>query len=351
MARASIEDIAQAARVNRSTVSRALNGKPGVSARERERIRAIAAELNYRPNPMARGLAGQKTRSVGLIGPSLRDQFFVDMLAAMERRLNQTDYSCLLGVIHGDAEHDLKTIENLRHRGVDGFAIAGTRPEYMSWEWINKLAKDGIPVALYTPATSAARFEGGSLDLVTCDVAQGCYEMTRHILEQGHRRIALIGFSEEKEKAHLKALSEYGVAGDAELFVPASHDSNDVTELWQRVMSLKERPTAIIVVSDDWAAELMMALTRAGYRIPEEVSIAGVNDSWFSELLQVPLTTVRLPAAQIGEALAEMLTERIENPALGPRARAMEWSLVKRKSIFRLKQGRPSGPSGRPDKS
>ncbi|MCX7014408.1 MAG: LacI family DNA-binding transcriptional regulator [Candidatus Sumerlaeota bacterium] len=328
------KDIARIVGVDRSTVSMALNDNKRIAPRTRQRIRQVAEQVDYSPHYLARGLKGQPTQSVGLLVPILKDQFYVDVLAAMEQWLQEHGFSSLLAVTHhnGEPGSEVKTLRSLLNRFADGIACVGIGADPACQEELAALVRQGARMALYGDFYSPSTFKGLKVDFAVCHIAQACYEMTRHLLGLNHRRIALIGFSERKMEGCLRALREFEVAPDPRLAIPLHFQYQPLNELRKELMSLQKPPTAIFCNTDDLAAELMTELLDAGYRVPEDVAIAGVNDSWHSRMLRVPLTTIRLPTARIGEALAQMVVERIENPALEGRVREFPVEIIKRES-------------------
>jgi LacI family transcriptional regulator len=290
--------------------------------------------MDYSPNYLARGLAGQETKSVGVLVTALKDQFYVDLVAAMEQSLKGHGYSCLLSTTQmDDAGEQMGSVRGLLGRFVDGLACGGFGGTPDIQAGLAALARAGTPLSMFGEALQAPAFEGVKMDRVICRLGQGCYEMTRHLLELGHRRIAFIGArSARKVAGYRRALEEFGVAFDPRLVVHLVYRFQEVNELRKELMSVRDHPTALFASTDDLAAELVMELLEAGYRIPEDVSVVGINDSWHSKMLRVPLTTLRLPVEEIGQAMAQMLVERIEDPSIEGRVRELDVELVMRES-------------------
>jgi len=346
MARVTIQDIAKRAGVHYTTVSRALRCDPGTARETCERVRKIAEEMGYRPNVLARGLVGQRTHTVAIVCPRPHDGFYTPLIEVQEQELSQRGYSVLLAVSHffdvfrtnGDpVQVAREPVEDLVHRGVDGFIFQDAPvvvPEAMAE--LLRMCEGGVPMVFYVdlpdePGVRSAAPSGGGYDLAVCDTIQCGYELTRHLLELGHRRIAFIGsHNGGRSLGYQKALREAGIELDERLAVPLAFDFQDVTAVREQLMSFRDRPTALFAYVDDLAIELITELRQAGFRVPEEVSVVGVNDSWHAQ--HMGLTTMRLPVRRIGAAMVEMLIERIENPEIPPRRRVFESELVVRQS-------------------
>jgi len=332
----SITDIAKCVNVDPSTVSLALNNSPRIAEKTRSRIQEIARAMGYTPNYFAKGLRGRKTKSIGLIVRSLRDQFYVDLLSSMECWLGDHQYSSLLEVTRENSA--AQAVDELLERRVDGLAGSGFSQDIECLHKLADLARNGKPLALYVYTSHLKLFENVNVDLVTCDLHQGCYEMTRHLLELGHRRIAFVGGGPgKKTKGYKKAFEEYGIKPDPMLLVEYAYRYQDVSHICHKLMAPKDPPTAIFAYTDDLAAALIKELIKNGYDVPEDVSVAGINDNWHSQMLRLPLTTIRIPTEEIGETLVKMLVERIEKPSLPQRVRQFKTELIKRDSTVSLR--------------
>ena len=330
--RVTIADIAARADVHRSTVSLALRGSPRIPDDTRERIERIAVELGYLPNLVARGLAVRRTNAVGLLVPELEDDFYVTVVSHQEQWLRARNMMPLLVVTKIRGAVELPALDELVGRGVDGFVFNYFPSDARTRERVAQIVRGGTPVAMF----GNRDIEG--VDYVFYDTIAMGYEVTRHLLELGHRRIAILTWSmhNRRMEGYRRALKEAGIAFDRSLVFLIHYTRQDISYLHKEIMALKERPTAIFAYCDDLAAEVMNNLVEADYRIPEDVSVAGFDDCWFSRVLRVPLTTMRLPQQEMAEALVEMLMNRIESgDKEGPLAaqfRTFEGELVVRQS-------------------
>lgn len=328
MKRVSIKEIAKEAGFSIATVSMALREDTRISASTREHIQKIARALNYQPNYMARGLVGSSTHSIGILVSNMRDQFYVDMFSIQDAYLRQRGYSSLLVSTHFDPEMEMQAIDTLLSRGVDGLLVNTPLQSELVRNRLCELAKSRFPIAMHE------NIEVETIDAVDNEDPHAARLLMEHLINLGHQRIALItryryGWRFEGYRQTLEA---HGIPFLPERVFDFDYSFNGVEDLRRQILSLKERPTAIFAHNDDLAGEMIVDLLEQGFQVPEEMSVVGINDGWYSARLLVPLTTLRLPLTAIGEAAAEMLIERIGQPELPPRRRTFKGEVVVRKS-------------------
>ena len=230
---------------------------------------------------------------------------------------------------HRDPAVELQAVERLLAHGVDGFFFYEPPRNPAVLERLGELIAQGMPVV---------QFGSGGIeraDKVTYDDPAATCALTRHLLELGHRRIALVTHEPEGWRAagYRQALESFGVPFDPRLVFPFEFTyEGGVQAVRQQIMALKQRPTAIFAHNDDMAIELVVDLTREGYQVPAEVSVAGVNDGWYADWGRVPLTTIRLSQKQMAQAMVDLLMQRLAHPELEPRQLAFGGELVVRAS-------------------
>jgi len=299
----SIRDIAEKAGVHPSTVSLALRGSSRIPEATRERIAAIAEEIGYRPNYIAKALAGHKTQLIGIVVPKLHDSYIIDVITAQENWLQNAGYGSLLTVTHVRPQMEMKAVDDLIGRGVDGIAFNYIPKDLEVMRYLDEQSRKGVRFAMFGES------ELSKVVHVSWEGEECGYVITKYLLSLGHKRIAHIAIDSDdfRVEGYLRALREAGIPIDPQLCCTMDYGFQDVSDLRKELMSLKDRPTAIFAYNDDLAAELMAELCDSGYDIPGDVSIVGVNDGWYSSKLRVPLTTFRLPAAQMGIELVKLL--------------------------------------------
>ncbi len=303
-------DVARLAGVSRSTVSFVLNNTPGIKISEETRRRVLEAvkALDYKPNAIARSLAKQKTEAIAFFVLDIANPVFPNMARGIEDVARQNGYTLFLCNTDGKTLREVRYMNIMLERRVDGI-IAGA----LSNEEVSKIAqKKNIPlVILEHPRLSEH-------DVVYADNVKGSYEAVMHLVELGHKRIAHITINpesiivQERIEGYKKALEDAGITFDDNL-LKIFYDKVDEEKAINELFSLPDPPTAIFTFSDFMAIQVMKILIRRGYRIPEDVSVVGFDDT-LANLTIPALTTVSQPFYEMGAKAAEILIERLKDP-------------------------------------
>ncbi|MDC8770028.1 LacI family DNA-binding transcriptional regulator [Roseateles albus] len=298
--------VAEACGVSPSTVSRILNGTAVVSAEKRAAVDQAIAELGFVPNPMARGLAGGRTLSVGVITQAIDSPFYGIALRGIEEELNKIGYSPLFVSGHWNAKEEARCIEVLRSRRVDGFIILTGR---LSDESLKTLAK-ALPVVVTGRSLAAPGLY--SLDF---NNFEGARLATAHLLAQGHREIAFIAGPEnhpdalERLRGYRAALTEAGVAFQAELVLQGMYSEESGLLAVEQLIAGRRPFSAIFAANDQMAFGAALALHRHGLHVPDEVSLVGFDDVAGAAHSVPPLTTIHHPAYELGSLAATALLQ------------------------------------------
>lgn len=324
-------DVARAAEVNQSTVSRALDRKHPFSRSETaERIRRIAEEIGYIPDPSAASLRRQSTRTIGVVVPRLTDTVMAILYQEIALAAHDRGLFPLLATTDDDPAAESEAGRLLLERRVDGLVLTTARRD--GGKFISTLAEQGIPYVL------ALRTDGSG-PAALGDDRLGGYLAARHLLDLGHTRIALVagpGYASSaagREAGFREALREAGVAV-REQWVRASGfglDSGEQAGL--ELLSGPDRPTAIVAVNDNTAIGVTAVARRLGLRIPEDLSLVGYNDTPIAARLPVPLTSVRVPFREIAQGTMTLLDRAVEG--LDPQTLVYAPTLVPRASTVR----------------
>ena len=316
--RVTLSDVAQAAGVSPITVSRALRGERAVDPGLVERVQAAVAKLGYVPDPAARALASQRSSHVAVLIPMLSNALFVDVLEAVQRTLRPAGFQTLIGVTHYDeGEEEQLLREQLMHRPA-GLIVTGLDHSPGTRQLMAQSRVPCVHLMDLPPATPTA-----PLHCVGFSQREAGAALTRHLLAQGRRRIAfagaqldprtlqrLEGWRAELQKAGLHSTT-------LEWLNPAPSSLGLGGQMLEQILGQTPPVDAIFFCNDDLAQGALMAALRLGLPVPERVAIAGFNDLTGSDQMSPPLTTVRTPRSQIGEAAARMLLQlmRGETPA------------------------------------
>jgi LacI family transcriptional regulator len=328
-----LEMVAAAARVSPSTVSRILNGTAKVSADKKEAVDKAIARLDFRPNPVARGLAGGRTLSIGVVTQSIDSPFYGEGLRGIEDELSAAGYIPLFVSGHWKAADEQKCIDVLLSRRVDGVIMfTGRLPD-----------RALVALAGRVPLVVTGRqLKAPGLSNLSFDNVEGARLATRHLIELGHRRIAHItgdtahADAVEREQGYRLALQEAGIAPDPALVVPGNFlEASGLMGLNQLVESRQDF-SAIFAANDQMAIGAALGLYRRGLRVPDDVSLVGFDDLSGAQYTIPPLTTVRQPVYELGRLSAQLVLAllRGESPAVEPPPP----QLVVRESTRRLRR-------------
>lgn len=299
-------DIARAAGVSTATVSRVLNAPDSVKAERAERVRRAIATLGYLPNGSARALASRRSMSIGAVIPTLDNAIFAKGLEAFQTRLQEAGYSLILASSGYGLEEEARLAETLLERRVDGLMLVGQQHQAGLLERLSAL---GVPHVL-----SWAHDRSGRLPCIGFDNREAAAAMTRHLAGLGHRRFAMIaGKTEANDRARDRVagvrsvLAELGetLPANAILEVPYSYAEGREAMRW--LLSRQDRPSAVICGNDVLAIGAVLGAQDAGLSVPGDISIAGFDDLPLAGELRPALTTMRVPAAEMGRQAADWL--------------------------------------------
>lgn len=331
---ATLKQVAARAGVHPGTASRALNPATQglVSEQTVRRVQAAAKALAYRPNSMARGLKTNRTTMVGIVVPDLSNPLFPPIVRGVEDVLTRAGYTCLIADTDNDAERERESFETLRARQVDGLVVASALRDDAA---VREAAAQGLPMVLINRRDDSTR-----LPAVTGDDRNGIEQAVRHLVGLGHRRIA-----------HLAGPSSLSTGADrarafrhlvAELCGPEAADLVEecrayaVDEGARATRLLLDRPgpapTAVVAGNDQIAIGVLDVLRERGLRCPQDMSVVGYNDMPFVDKLSPPLTTVRVPHAEIGAEAARLLIRWIGGDSSAPTTTTLPVDLVVRGS-------------------
>ena len=301
-----LEMVAQAAGVSPSTVSRILNGTAVVSALKKQAVDDAIARLGFVPNPMARGLAGGRSLSIGVVTQAIDSPFYGAALRGIEDALDPAGYSPLFVSGHWNAAAEARCIEVLRSRRVDGIIVLTGR--------LTDAALKAIARQLPVVATGRSTRAPGLFSLAF-DNMEGGRLATRHLLALGHQRIAFIAGdadhpdANDRHRGYRQALEEAGIAYDPALVVPGEYHEVSGLLAVDRLLESRQRFTAIFAANDQMACGAALGLHRRSLRVPEDVSLVGFDDLPTSMYTLPPLSTVHQPAFELGRLAATAMLQ------------------------------------------
>lgn len=315
MKRANIQEVAKMAGVSPSTVSRALNGFPGISEKTRQKIIEIAKKLNYKPNYRGQILTTKSTKNIGLLITDITNPFFPELVRGAEETASESGYTILLGNTSESIDKETSYLEFFSRGPVDGVIISASR---ISNEHIISLAEEGLPIVVINRI-----LEHPKISYVSTDMEKGGYIATKHLIELGHTKIAFINGPSHSEAAerrlsgYKKALAESKIRYNSKLVsfnVPVAESGYKEAT---RLLNTEDPPTAIFTYNDLMAFGVIRAVKDLGVRIPDDLSIVGYDDIFFSSFTDPPLTTIRQPKEKLGKKAVELLLKLMKGERQG----------------------------------
>lgn len=313
--RISVKDVAREAGVSCSTVSRAMNDSPLISAPVRKRIQALAEEMGYVPNLLAQSLQSGLTHSVGVVFPTISDHFFVDVIRGIEDLAQDANFSVFLSTSHNDPERELRVIETFYRRRVDGVILTASR---IGSPYAKQLNRIPVPVVLLN---SQAMVDYPNFHHVTIDDTLGGKLAVRHLIELGHRRIGYLGVSNRPRsnrrrlQAYREVMRENALPIDESwVLIDQNTQGNDLLDDTRAGQALARRllrddVTAVFCYNDRLAIGALLVCQEMNVAVPEEFSVIGYDDLDLSQLVTPPLTTMHQPKYQMGQIAMQDLLE------------------------------------------
>ena len=330
-----IYDIAKLAGVSPATVSRVLNNIDyPMKDKTKQKVLNAMAELRYFPNTIAQSLSRGRTNTIGIIVPSITNDFYTNFVDLIESELEENGYTSYLCNTHRLIDKETAYINNLIARKVDGVVIAPTRakPEdnEINVSNIKMLRANNIPVVAF-----GSSYRGVSQ--IQIDSYSGIYESTVFLIKRGHKRIGFIdglnaGTKRNRFRGFCDAMKDFALQID-ESFVSAGDLSVDAGfRIGKEMLSAKaSAPTAIITANNLMAIGVLRAANKLKINVPGELSVIGYDDSSFAEIIQPALTVTRVPFSEISSCAVKLLLKQIINDE-APESITLKPSMMLRES-------------------
>eukprot|EP01032_Pedospumella_encystans_P011574 gene11574-13449_t len=298
--------VAKESGVSPSTVSRILNGTATVSEDKKKAVDDAIAKLGFIPNPVARGLAGGRTLSIGVVTQALDSPFYGAALRGIEDELDPAGYSPLFVSAHWNITSETRCIDMLRSRRVDGLIVLNGR---MSDASLKATAKH-LPVVV-----TGRNIKSPEIFALNFDNFAGGFKATQHLIQLGHRKIAFIAGdmehpdANERFKGYKSALEAASIPFDPDLVVPGEYHEVSGMLATDRLLSSNRQFTAIFASNDQMAFGAALSLHRHSLRIPDDVSLMGFDDLANSLYCIPPLSTIQQPAYELGRLAASAMLQ------------------------------------------
>jgi len=313
---ASLQEVADAAGVSKSVASRALTGdeQARISAATRDRVRKTAERLAYVPSHRARALRFARSGAVGLIVPDVNNAVFAEMLGGVQDRAREADMSVLLTQIDPPPVGRDQVRELIGTGRVDGILLQ--RREDFDDRMLKAVLSQGVPAVLIN---STLPDRPGS---VVLDDVAGATMATRHLIDLGHQRIAhLAGMAHHdtavrRHHGFCQAMNAAGLRIRPSWVQRSGWEAPGGTAAVHRLMAARTRPTGLVVSSVNAGIGALSALAHLGVRVPEDLSVVAINDTWVAEIWTPGLTTVRMPLRMLGRRACAMLLDHLGGVAV-----------------------------------
>ena len=305
-----IKDIADKAKVSKSTVSRVINNSRSVNEKKRKAVLAAMKKLDFRPNQLARGLAGGRSNTIGVVTHDIGSPFYDSVARGVAIELGESPYSPIFvdGQWHDEVEEN--AIHTLIERRVDGLILIGGT---VSQKKLNKI-RDEIP--LVVAGREISDWEDSCFYI---DNFAGSYEATKYLIDSGHTEIAFISGIKNhqdairRKKGYTQALKDSGIEVNEALMFEGDFRAPSGVLAAESLLNRSTRFSAIFASNDEMAIGARLYLYRRGIRVPEDISVVGFDDQPTSAFVTPPLTTVRQPAFELGGAAAKALVHLLDD--------------------------------------
>lgn len=305
-----IEDVAAAARVSKTTVSHVLSGKRPVSGPTQARVRRVIDELGFRPSALARGLSSARSHTIALMVPDVTNPYYPELARGLQEAVRSAGLLVLLADAANSAQQERAFLTEALERRVDGIVLSALQ---LTAEDLAPAIRQQVAIVSVGPQLS-----GAGVDMVSADDRQVGRDAVDHLAERGHERIATItgpvdahpglgrfeGFREQMAARGLRLARSRVVTSD---FTRAGGRA-----AMERLLRCRTAPAAVFAANDLMAIGALDAARAAGLTVPGDLAILGVDDIDAAALVSPALSTVRIPAREIGHAAGRLLVERIE---------------------------------------
>ncbi len=333
-----LKEVAKYAKVSITTVSRVMNEADKVNPETRERVQRVMRELDYQPNRVAQRLRTSKGQSklLGLIIPDIQNQFYSSIVRGVEDVAYGKDYAVILCNSDENPTKERFYLDVLQSESVDGVILP---PIHQYSKVVEGLIESGVPVVCVD-----RKLVREAVDTVVVNNEKGGYLAVKHILDFGHKRIAILTSSsqfssfDERLTGYKNALKDHNIALDDELIKEGDPRSTESAYLFTKeLLRLSNPPTAIFATNNLMTLGVLEAVHEEQLNVPDDISIVGFDDMPWARAISPPLTVIKQPGYEMGRRATELLFQRFEDPKREPVQIIMEPTLIIRKSTGRVK--------------
>jgi LacI family transcriptional regulator len=310
-----IYDIAERLKISATTVSRGLQDHPKISEKTKKKILAVAAEMGYRSNPFASSLRTKRGNIIGVIVPRLNSYFMSEVIAGIEKVVNEANYNLFISQSLETMQKEISNAKAMFNNRVEGLlvSLAYTTDNIDHFEpFITK----NIPVIFFDRVQEHTKCPS-----IFIDNYKAAYQLTKHLIEQGCKRILHIGGSQlrnvyaDRYNGYKKALEDHNLPFDDDLLIINDLSTQAGQDAGDLILKMEVKPDAVFVANDVCAVSCMQFLMDAGIRVPQDMAFAGFNNDPMSRVIKPNLTTIDYRGFEMGELAAKLLIGHLTDNA------------------------------------
>jgi LacI family transcriptional regulator len=315
-----------------------LNDNPRISLKTKEKIKAVATSLGYRPNTLASNLRNKKSNTIGIVVPLINRYFFSSVISGVEDIAFKAGYTVVISQSNDLAAKEINIVQSMFSNRVDGLIIS-IAMQTNTFEHLKIFRKKNIPLVFFDRAVP----EIETNKIVVDDFAGG-FRVTQHLIDQGYQRIGHLAGPQnlmtyfDRKNGYIEALRKNGIPYDESLVIINSLTSDEGVSAVQQLMKLPNPPDAIFCGNDTTALSVMIYLRDQGIRIPQDIGIVGFSNEPFSKVVSPSISTIAQPGFQMGQKAAELIIRQIDT-----KERIYQTIVLPTELIIRESSSRKSG--------
>ncbi|HYG40298.1 MAG TPA: LacI family DNA-binding transcriptional regulator [Cytophagales bacterium] len=332
-----LKDIAKRLNLSTSTVSRALQNNPNISPETKKLVVDLAKELDYRPNALALSLLKRKSHMLGVIVPTMGNNFFSTTMSGIEEVANECGYQVLICQSNEKYEREVANTDTIVSNHVDGILVSVSQ-ETRNYDHFRALYKKGIPLVFFDRVS-----DDEEVSKVILDDFDAAFQVVDHLVKSGAKKIAHIAGRKtllnvkKRVDGYKAALEKNNIKFDPALVTYTGFNKEDGINGFNEIYKNTGLPDAIFAVCDDVAVGAYLSMRDKGIKVPEDVLLAGFNDDPITSIMFPTLTTIHQKGYEIGKAATRMLIQQIESDFENehPRQEVLKGELIIRESTQR----------------
>ena len=330
---ATIKDVARIAAVSTTTVSHVINKTRFVAEATQKRVWEAVEELNYAPSAVARSLKCNTTRTIGMLVTQSFNPFFAEVMHGVENYCYKQGYTLFMCNTEGDLDKQKQYLRMLSEKRVDGLLVMCSDLNEQLLALLEKNTE--LPMVIMDWGPDSPR-----TDKIIDNSEKGGYLATKHLIENGHEKIACITGQldkltcKERVRGFECAFAEFNLTSNPEWILEGDFECASASKAVDKILAMKDRPTALFCFNDIMALAAISKIQQAGLKVPEDISVIGYDNIELSAYFSPPLTTIHQPKRRVGKTAVEILLERIKDKHHERRIFEMQPEVVSRSSVL-----------------